>query len=136
MDGVACRRFGTGQEESSAAGEPAPRERSPAATLEGGFHEGLALLRVLPPGLVSSRYPPRTPSKLWAADERSQPASHQHVLEHDEDHGPHHEGREQDERHGVATTPPFVLADIVWGFLVTRSPQASNAEVTSKYLSV
>jgi hypothetical protein len=59
---------GEGQVEGPADGGPARRDGRPAATLEGGFHEGVALLRVLPLSLfLLKRYPLRTLSNLRSA---------------------------------------------------------------------
>src|SRR5215208_301507 len=63
--------IGTGLGElcASTAGRTRPPRRADVKvarrfTLEGGFHEGLALLRVLPPGLVGKLYPLEAPLNI------------------------------------------------------------------------
>jgi hypothetical protein len=110
---------------------PARRKRTRRLTLEGGFHEGLALLRVLPPGLVSGRYSTRTSSNLRAANDRSQPAAGQHDHRHDHHRNcEHHEGCEQEERHRTSNTPL-----IAQEFFVTHSQLTCNAAVAISLLS-
>jgi hypothetical protein len=89
-----------------------------------------------PPGLVTGRYPLSSPSNPRPQDERSQPAAHQQVKQRDQGQDPEYqEGRENDERHDAANTPPVVLAVILRGLLGTRSPRAGNNGVTSRAIS-